>query len=364
MAGRDRTAPLTGAHAYGHIRPVSFHRVCIEALAWELPSLRVSSTAIEAQLAATYQRLGVPAGCIETLVGVCARRFWDEGATIDGLAARVAERTLQRRPDLRSRIGMCVSTSVCKDYIEPSIAALVAGETGLSADCVTFDVSNACLGFVTGIDLCARRIETGEIDAALVVAAESSRHVVTSTIERLNQPSSTMSDFREALPTLTLGSGAVAMLLVHEELATTEHRVRGIVTQADPASSRICIGTPDWMKTDAQQLLVNGVELAARTWSQAQNRFGWSADNVDHYICHQVGATHLAALFKRLELPIQKAFLTYPELGNVGPAAVPLTLALAVEGWEHAPACIAPGQRLALMGIGSGLNVSMMDVTW
>jgi acyl-CoA:acyl-CoA alkyltransferase len=214
------------------------------------------------------------------------------------------------------------------------------------------------------MDLAARRIEAGELDCAIIVAAESSRHVVERTVERLQAPTATLSDFKEAMPTLTLGSAAVAMLLVHADFASTTHRVFGTVVRTDPHSSRICLGTADWMRTDAALLLKNGVALAQATWADATARFGWTPENIDQFLCHQVGATHLATLCKRLELPVERAFLTYPELGNTGPAAVPMALALAETGWEHQPAVLSAGQRLALMGIGSGLGVAMMDVRW
>jgi acyl-CoA:acyl-CoA alkyltransferase len=336
--------------------------VRIESLALELPPHRVTSQAIEDELAATYRRLGVPAGCIETLVGVVARRFWDEGATIaDGatVAARRAYQKTGRGAELMRRTGLVVSTSVCKDYVEPSVAALVRGALDLEASCEAFDVGNACLGFMNGMDLAALWIQQRRVDVALVVAAESSRHVVRSTVDRLNLPGSSMQDFKEALPTLTLGSGAVAMLLVHEELASTNHRVRGSVSLSDPRSSTICLGTADWMKTDATRLLTHGVELAARTWSRAAERLGWTREALQHFVCHQVGATHMATLFKKLDLDLDKAFLTYPELGNIGPAAVPLTLGLAVEEGR-----VGAGDRVALMGIGSGLSCMMMEVVW
>lgn len=339
-----------------------YRHVRIEALAHTVPPHRVASSALEAELTDTYARIGVPPGYLETLVGVKARRFWDDGAAIDFLAADAARKVVSQRPDLK--IGMCVSASVCKDYVEPSVAALVAGHIGLSPECQTFDVANACLGFLTAMDLCAQRIEHGDIDAALVVAAESSRHVVTNTVDKLKQPEVTLENFRESLPTLTLGSASVAMLLVHERVATTEHRLNGVVTRSDPTSSRICIGTAEWMKTDGQALLKNGIELAARTWQVAAERFSWTVPGINQFLCHQVGARHLAALCKRLELPVERAFLTYPELGNTGSAAVPMALSLAASGWEHAPPAVKSGDRLALMGIGSGLAVSMMDVTW
>jgi acyl-CoA:acyl-CoA alkyltransferase len=340
-----------------------FQQVFIEAIAVEHGPERVSSAALEEELVECYRRLGVPKGCIEGLVGVRARRFFGD-EPIDAIGARVVEQLLGWRSDLRARVGALVSTSVCKDYVEPSVAALVAGRTQLSMECQTFDVSNACLGFMTGIELVGRRIELGEIDAAVVVATENSRAVVRATQQRLSEPTATMQDYREALPTLTLGSGAVAMLLVHRRLASTKHQVHGVVTRTDPSSSRICMGTPTWMKTDAPMLLQRGVELASKTWQAAQQRFGWTPTNIDAFICHQVGASHLTAVFERLGLSLDRATLTFPELGNVGPAAVPIALDVAVRGWEYGPATVGDGARLALMGIGSGLNVAMMDVTW
>lgn len=344
-----------------------FENVRIEALAFEVPPQRVTSRAIEEELGDTYRRLGIPAGCIETLVGIEARRFWDDGVDIGAaatLAARKAYAASGRGTELMQRTGLILSTSVSKDYIEPSVAALVRGQLALdgpdgNGDCEAFDVGNACLGFMNGMDLAALWIEQRRVGAALVIAAESSRHVVRQTIARLKADDATMQDFREALPTLTLGSGAVAMLLVHKDLATTSHRLLGSVSLGDPASSTICLGTPDWMKTDATRLLTHGVELAARTWSRAVARLGWSRDAFQHFVCHQVGATHMATLFKKLELDLDKAFLTYPELGNIGPAAVPLTLGLAVDEGR-----VRPGDRLALMGIGSGLSCMMMEVVW
>ena len=67
----------------------------------------------------------------------------------------------------------------------------------------------------------------------------------------------------------------------------------------------------------------------------------------------------MQAISDALALPPDRCVATYPFLGNVGPAAVPITLAHAV-----AEGKLLPGDRAALMGIGSGLNVSMMAVTW
>jgi 3-oxoacyl-[acyl-carrier-protein] synthase-3 len=100
----------------------------------------------------------------------------------------------------------------------------VHGALGLSADCQNFDVSNACLGFLTGMDIAARMIEHGDTDYALIVDGESSNDLVDATIDRLNRPDTTADQFRAELASLTLGSGAAAMVLGHRRLLPTGTR--------------------------------------------------------------------------------------------------------------------------------------------
>ena len=114
------------------------------------------------------------------------------------------------------------------------------------------------------------------------------------------------------------------------------------------------------MITESTRLLKAGVALARRTWSLAHDVIPrWLEAGIDQYICHQVGQSHMAALAQGLGIDLGKCFLSYPAHGNVGPAAVPLTLALAEEAGR-----VRQGDHVALMGIGSGLNVSMMSLTW
>src|SRR5688572_30069638 len=97
-----------------------YESVHIERLVFELPAQRVTSQAIEDELGGTYKRLGIPAGCIETLVGIRARKWWPDGAQIGDLASDVAAQCLADY-DV-SRVGLVLSTSVSKDYAEPSVA--------------------------------------------------------------------------------------------------------------------------------------------------------------------------------------------------------------------------------------------------
>lgn len=319
---------------------------------------RVSSLELEERLRPLLKRLGFAPGVIASLSGVVARRFWDEGTQPSEVAAKAGEQAILRSGLPRSEIGVLVNTSVCRDFIEPSTASLVHERLGLSADCLNFDLSNACLGFIHGMDLAARMIERGEIKTALVVDGEGSRYVVDKTIERLNATGDARM-FAESFATLTLGSGAAAMVLAHRDVFPEGHTYRGSVTLAATEHSQLCRGKDEWMVTDGNKLLVAGLELAKRTFERAKDELSWTAEVLAEVVVHQVSRQHTDRLAAALGIAPDRIHSIFPEHGNIGPASVPMVLAKADDAGR-----MQKGDRIALMGIGSGLNCAMAEVVW
>ena len=85
----------------------------------------------------------------------------------------------------------------------------------------------------------------------------------------------------------------------------------------------------------------------------------WSADEVDRIICHQVGSGHTEKILEQLGVPAERDFTTYRHLGNIGTVSLPITAAMAEE-----QGFLEPGQRVAFLGIGSGLNCLMLGWEW
>jgi len=342
-----------------YLGAVEYQHVCIEAVSYVVPETEVTTADLEQRLAPLYRRLGMAPGFLEAITGIRARRFWDPGVQPSDVATRAAERALADAKIDRGRVDVLVSTSVCKDFIEPSVASLVHGNLGLKPHCLNFDVGNACLGFLTGMLTVANMIELGQVDAGLVVAGEGSRTVTESTVRVLQDPSVTVQAYRDNLATLTLGSGAAAMVLTHERVAKVGHRLLGGLLRAATEHSRLCLGTETSMTTDPPRLLAEGVRLARATWDQTKQELDLDPRDITEYALHQVGKANHEAVVRTLEVPDERALKVYPELGNIGAAGVPITLAKALERGR-----VQDGDLVALMGIGSGLNVAMLGVRW
>jgi 3-oxoacyl-[acyl-carrier-protein] synthase-3 len=336
-----------------------FENVSILSLACVDATHRVTSAAIEERIAPSMKRFDIQKGLLENLTGIVARRFWDEGMQPSQAATLAARKAIEASGLDKKKLGVLISTSVCKDYIEPSVACLIHGNLGLSSDCLNFDVGNACLAFLNGMQIIANMIERRQLDYGLVVDGESCRMVIEKTIQRVLAEEKSPLVFRNNFATFTLGSGAVAMILTRSELAPDRPTLRGGVTVAATEHNRLCIGQPDEMITDAKALLVAGVELAARTLDKANKAIGWDFHHLDQYIVHQVSRANTEKLCQKLKMDQSRVFTIFEEFGNIGPAALPITLAKAVEAGR-----VKPGHKIALMGIGSGLNCSMMEVDW
>jgi 3-oxoacyl-[acyl-carrier-protein] synthase-3 len=344
------------------MRIVRYERVSIAAVGYELPPRILTSAAIEDRLEPIYRRIGLHPGRLELMTGIRERRYWPDEVKPSEVAARAGADALQKSAVDKRAIGCIIHASVCRDFIEPATANLVHERLGLPAGAHVFDVSNACLGVLNAMLIVANMIELGQIEAGLVVAGEIGKPLVDSTIARLLSASNSISrkSIKESIASLTIGSGAAAVVLVRSDLAARGHRILGASVRAATEHNRLCRGsTQSEMSTDAEALLEAGIALARQNWSVFLEELSWTQASPSAVITHQVGRAHEKALFDALHLPEEKGHRTYDRLGNVGSAALPLTLALAEEA-----GLVARDRDVALLGIGSGLSSIMMGVRW
>ena len=336
-----------------------FQHVAIAGLAHIDAPRRLSSDELNARLKPALDRLGIKTDVLKDIAGIHARHLWDEGMQASDAATLAGVKALADAGIDPDKVGLLVNTSVSRDYLEPSTASIVSGNLGLADTCQNFDVANACLAFLNGMDIASRMIERGEIDYALVVDGETANLAYEKTIERLLQPATTEDDFKNEMATLTLGSGAAAMVLARAELVPGAPRYRGGVTRAATQWNKLCRGNLDRMVTDTRMLLIEGLKLATKTWIAAKHALGWVADEMDEFVIHQVSQVHTAAFVKAFGINPKKVLTIFNEHGNIGPASVPIVLSKLREMGR-----LKKGSRVALLGIGSGLNCSMAEVVW
>lgn len=346
-----------------------FERVCLESFGYTLPDEVVTSAEIESRLAPLYSRLRLPEGRLELMTGIRERRFWPPGTLPGDISVQSAEKAIAAAGIDKADIGCLIHASVCRDHLEPATACRVHHGLGLSGDCLIYDVSNACLGVLNGMLQVANMIELGQIRAGVIVGTESSRPLVENTIARLNSDTTlTRDDMKLAVASLTIGSASAAVVLADRDLSRTQHRLVAAVTRANTQFHALCQsggdesiagGMQPWMTTDSERLLHAGVATAKEVFAGFLSEFDRGADGIDKVFCHQVGVAHRRLLFEALGLRPEADFSTFEFLGNTGSVAAPVTAAIGIERGH-----LSPSDQVAMLGIGSGLNVIMLGVDW
>lgn len=338
-----------------------FQHVAIAGLAHIDAPRRLTSDEIHARLRPTLDRLGIKYNVLEEVAGVRERRLWDGEVKASDAATLAGVKALADAGIDADRVGLLVNTSVSRDYLEPSTASIVSGNLRLPDTCQNFDVANACLAFLNGMDIASRMIERGEIDYALVVNGETAELAYEKTLDRLSRDDVTEEQFRDEMATLTLGSGAAAMVLARSELAPGAPRYRGSVTRSATEWNQLCRGdlVHDRMIADGRMLMIEGLKLGQKTFAAARAALGWVVEELDEFVIHQVSKAHTKAFLKAFRIDPKKVLTIFGEHGNIGPASVPIVLSKLREGGR-----VKKGTRIALLGIGSGLNCSMAEVVW
>ena len=119
--------------------------------------------------------------------------------------------------------------------------------------------------------------------------------------------------------------------------------MRRVIEQAAPAGSPLPYGTA----------ALDFTNRAANPWTRDMGAVSRLEKST---IRATTGAMKRYAI-ERLGIDQSKVPLTFPTFGNIGPAALPFTLALAVD-------TLQPGDQVMCLGIGSGLNTAFLELAW
>lgn len=343
-----------------------FKHACVESLSLALPDEKWTSAGIEERLKPLYDRLKLPVGRLELMTGIKERRMWAPGTRPSDASAAAGRNVLGASRFKPEQIEVLIHSAVCRDMLEPATASFAHRKIGLGPHCQIFDLSNACLGFLNGLVTLAAMVDSGQIRCGMVVSGENGRPLVDRTISHLLGTPLDRNAIKPFFANLTIGSAAVAAVVCHEDAlpeGAARHRLVAGSVLAATKHSELCQGDSEGdalvMETDSEQLLLAGVEVAQQTWRAFEVETGWDRSAPDRIITHQVGTMHRRKLYETLGLDLAKDFSSFEILGNTGSAALPSTLALAVQA-----GALQAGQKAALLGIGSGLNSLMLAVEW
>ncbi|HWC43274.1 MAG TPA: 3-oxoacyl-[acyl-carrier-protein] synthase III C-terminal domain-containing protein [Actinomycetota bacterium] len=336
------------------------HVARLESVGRCLPATRRTTSEV---MASTRHRTKID---LEQLTGIRERRIADGGQDSLTLAAGAAADCLGRSRHRPEDLEAVVSCSITKyrdglvQWIEPPTSVAVARAIGATR-AVTFDVSNACAGMLTGVFILANRIRRGELRCGMVVSGECISQL------GVNAAAHVRTVLSPELASLTLGDAGAAVILERAPRGGPGIEVAGFTTVS--RHSRLCLAFPARrargarMFTRSRAIHRAAVADMPLLLGEALGAAGLTIADVDFVIPHQTSVRAIRSGMGRVcealgDTPRHHAVVTVDRYGNTASTTHFVALAEELEAGR-----VRAGDRVALVALASGLEIGLVLFT-
>jgi 3-oxoacyl-[acyl-carrier-protein] synthase-3 len=306
----------------------------IAGLGTAVPEARLTNADLEA-------RLNTSDEWIVARTGIHERRVAAPSETSGSLAVAASAAAIKDAGLVPDDVDLLVMATTTPDQALPQTSALV--HEGLGLRCAAFDVGAACAGFVHALVVGATLLHAGDLDAVVVVGAE--------TLTRIVDP-----DDRGTVP--LFGDGAAAVLL---RPAEPNYGLQSWDLGCDGSASGI-LAIPAghrFIHMDGQEVFRRAVRAVIASANNALRAAGCTAADVDLFVPHQANVRIINLAAQRLGIRPARTMVNVDRFGNTSAASVPLALAEAVDAGR-----VHDGDLLLLSGFGAGMAWASAVLRW
>lgn len=310
--------------------------VGIEAIAGYVPNGRRDNYG-------RLEALGVTADFIDNKIGVRMLPIKAASEETSDLACRAIEAVMAASGrSLADVKALVVCTQNPDGFGLPHTSAVVHGKLGLASDCLAFDISLGCSGFVYGLSVLQALMEAQGLACGLLVTADPYSKIVA--VEDKNT-------------SLLFGDGAAATLITACDDGHPRLRLAHARFGTDGSQRHALEVGPD------RVLRMNGRDVfnfsATTVPAQVKDLLGSAAltvGDIDLFVLHQGSKYIVDTVTRRLSLPPEKVPIMIGDTGNTVSSSIPLVLRHHLDPSRY--------KRILISGFGVGLSFASAILEW
>ena len=285
--------------------------------------------------------------------GIERRHFAAEGEFTSDLAIHAARAALANAGLEPNDLDAIIVATSTPDYTFPAVATQVQAGLGITKG-FAFDIQAVCAGFVFALANASGLIAAGQAQRVLVIGAETFSRIM---------------DWTDRGSCVLVGDGAGALVL-EGQTGTGSNTDRGVLACdlnsdgryrdllfVDGGVSRT--GTAGVLRMQGREVFRHAVEKLATTATQALEKAGLGADDVDWVVPHQANLRIIKGTAQKLGVPMERVIVTVQDHGNTSAASIPLALSVA-----DASGRFKQGDLILTEAIGGGLSWGAVALRW
>ncbi|MHC4679521.1 MAG: beta-ketoacyl-ACP synthase III [Planctomycetota bacterium] len=286
---------------------------------------------------------------ITTRTGIKVRHVTTDNESTAFLATEAAKRALAEARLDPAQLELIIVATITPEMVFPSTASFVQRALRAKRAWV-FDLAAACSGFVYGLSIVQQFIESGRIENALIIGAETLTKIT---------------DWTDRTSCILFGDGAGAVVLQRADdgrrgiLYSTMHsdgeRWEALNCQAygsrHPASKELDDPKKIYMQIKGREVYQQAIRRIVETVDECLRACNVTLDDIGMIISHQMNARIIESASKRLGVPQDKVFINIAEYGNTSAASVPIAFDECVRTGK-----LKRGDIVVLVAFGAGLT--------
>ncbi len=293
---------------------------------------------------------------ITTRTGIKQRRIAAKSECTSDLAAKAAQRALQKAGMTADQIDLIIVATLTPDMLFPSTACLVQQKIGAKR-AAAFDLEAACSGFIYALEVGQQFIMSRTYETVMVIGAEKLSSII---------------DWQDRNTCVLFGDGAGAAILQHR---TDSHGLLTACMGADggkaellcmpgggsrvPATHESVSNRLHFLRMDGKETFKNAVNAMCSAAREALARCELDITQIKCVIPHQANMRIINAVGERLGATESQLFVNLDKYGNTSAASVAIALDEAVDSGR-----IQRGDLILLVVFGAGLTWGAAVIEW
>ena len=289
--------------------------------------------------------------------GIHTRHIVEKGVATSDLAAEAARQCLKLRGIEAKDVEVIIVATVTPDMLYPSTACLVQEKIGAKG-AWGFDLSAACSGFVYGLQMGAKLVQSGEHKKVMVIGADVMSSIV---------------DYKDRSTCILFGDGAGAVLLEpcaegEVGLVDYHHEIDGSGAcslympgggSLHPSSAETVAKNMHVVHQDGQAVYKFAVRKMSEATETVLRRNGVTGADLGCFIPHQANKRIILSTADRLGLPLERVIINIDRFGNTTAATIPMAMRTALDEGR-----LKKGDLVLIASVGAGFTVGAALLQW
>lgn len=249
------------------------------------------------------------------------------------LCQKAAEKLISDLGWDKSEIGLLLFVSHTTDYRLPATACVLQDKMGISKDCLAFDITLGCSGYLLGMGTAGSLLQNGTIKKALVMVGNTQSEYASyedRSMYLLLGDAGTVTaleycegcDDRMEFEYMTDGSGRESVIVPDGGSRNPVNEKSFVMEDCGNGLKRTRLHE----KMVGEDVFSFAIHNVPKNFKALSERIGLDKEVVDYILIHQANKFLCEKLRKKLGFPEEKCPYNINEFGNTSGATIPLLM--------------------------------------